>query len=105
MYEWASTRHAHLVAHTVTTDPKKGGSMSEDLTIAADRLEEIKDEIHELLREARRLVRGTPEEDRAKAYWLAHLAMSLDDDHEYLGRGGITMQDTIEALRGEEEAQ
>jgi hypothetical protein len=36
---------------------------------------------------------------------LAHLAMSLDDDHEYLGRGGITMQDTIEALRGEEEAQ
>ena len=72
-------------------------------TETVDRLEEIKEEIHELLHEAKRLVCGTAEEQRAKSYWLAHIAMSLDDDHDYLGGGGITMQDTIDALRADED--
>lgn len=64
----------------------------------ADRLEEIKESIKELLDEAGRLVRGTVVEDRAKAYWLAHLRISLDRDHGYLDRSP-TMQSDIDVLR------
>lgn len=69
----------------------------------ADRLEEIKAEFLELLEEATGLLRGTGEEERAKAYWLAHIRCALDDDHGYLGGSMCTMQDTIAALKGEED--
>jgi hypothetical protein len=64
----------------------------------AERLAEIKDEMLELLREAARLTRDTPEEDRARSYWLAHIRIALDDEHSYLGGSMCTMQETIEAL-------
>ena len=73
------------------------------MTDTAQELQDIKDEIKELLDQARRLVRGTREEDRAKGYWFAHIRCALDDEHGYLGRSMITMQDTIDALRGDEE--
>jgi hypothetical protein len=63
-----------------------------------ERLVEIKEEIRELLDEAYGLVRGTSEEARAKGYWYAHARMALDNDHDYLGRGGYTLQETIDAL-------
>lgn len=69
----------------------------------AERLMEIKEEMLELLDEARMLVRGTHEEDRAGAYWLAHIRMALDNEHNYLGRGGCTMQSTIEALEDDQD--
>lgn len=65
---------------------------------AIDRLNEIKDEIAELIAEARVLLRGTPEAHRAEAYWLAHIRCALDSDHGYLGGSMVTMQDTIDAL-------
>jgi hypothetical protein len=65
----------------------------------ADRLEEIKDEMLELLHEARRLVRTTAERSRAESYWLPHIEMALHDDHEYLGGSMCTMTDTIAGLR------
>jgi hypothetical protein len=51
-----------------------------------------------------RILRGTPEEERARAYWWAHIRCALDDEHEFLGRSMFTMRDTIEALEGEEES-
>jgi len=68
-----------------------------------ERLIEIKEEMLELLRETTQLTRGTTEEDRARSYWQAHLRMALDDEHGYLGGSMCTLQDTINALDGEEE--
>ena len=65
----------------------------------AERLDEIREEMKELLREAMGLVRGTDEEDRARGYWYGNIRMSLDDDHDYLSRGGSTIADAVEALR------
>ena len=64
----------------------------------AERLLELKDTIRELLDEAQDLLRGTPEEDRARCYWYAHIRMALDDDHTWLGRSMCTMQSSINAL-------
>lgn len=51
--------------------------------------------------EARRRWPGTGSADldiHART-WVAHLEMSLDNDHHWLGGVGHTMQDTINALR------
>jgi len=71
----------------------------------AERLSEIKEQMLELLRAARGIVRGTSEEDRAGAYWLAHLRVALDSDHSYLGGSMCTMQETIEALEAADEEE
>lgn len=71
---------------------------------AADRLEEIKDEIKNLITEALHLMK--PDErihDRARAYWYAHIVMALDKDHMYLGGSMVTMQDTIDEIREDED--
>jgi hypothetical protein len=70
-------------------------------SVDVERLEEIKDEMLELLQRARAILRGTTEQRRAESYWLAHIEMALHNDHGYLGNGGITMTDTIDALRAE----
>lgn len=62
------------------------------------RLREIREEIRNLLDEAKDLVRGTSEQDRAHHYWYAHARCALDDDHMYLGGSMTTMLDSIEAL-------
>ena len=84
-----------MTAHTPMTE----STMTETI----DRLSEIKDEIADLVAEARNLLRDTPEADRAKAYWLAHIRCALDNDHAYLGNSLVAMQDTIDALAGEDE--
>ena len=67
-----------------------------------ERLAEIKDEIEELLDEARGIIRSGDEGayERALVYWLAHIRTALDNDHEYLGGSMVTMQDTIDELSG-----
>jgi hypothetical protein len=65
-----------------------------------ERLSDIKMEMLELLNEAKRLVRGTDEENRAKSYWIAHIRCTLDDDHSYLGGSMVTMQESIDTLEG-----
>lgn len=67
----------------------------------ARRLQEIKDEMKELLDEARRIVRGTSEDARAKAYWYGHIACALDSDHSFLGGNSCTMQETCDRLSGQ----
>lgn len=69
-------------------------------TEIADQLQGIKDQMKDLLNEAKELVRGTSEERRAEAYWLAIIACELDDDHTFLSRD-YTMQETIDSIRGE----
>ena len=71
----------------------------------AERLEEIQQEMLDLLNEARDLVSGTAEEDRAHHYWYAHVKTALTDDHDYLGGSMFTMHDAIRALRGESEEE
>ncbi len=65
-----------------------------------DALTEAKGEILDALDKAELAVRGTGEEGRAKAYWLAHIRCALDDDHEYLGGSMYTLQETIDDLEG-----
>jgi len=74
------------------TDPQ-------ELRERADELEEIKDQIFDLIEQARDAVRGTPEESRAKSYWLAHIEMALTKESRYLGSSMVTMECTINDLR------
>lgn len=72
---------------------------------AGERILEISEEIMDLVEEAMELVRreGTDAElARAKGYWNAHIRMSLNEDHDYLGGGGCTMADTAQELMVEE---
>lgn len=65
------------------------------------RLEEIQQEMMELLEEARNLVRGTREQQRAESYWLGHIETSLTNNSRYMGRSMCTMEDTVNALGDE----
>lgn len=67
------------------------------------RLTEIKEEILDLLHEALSLVRGTPEEQRAN-HWYATFCTALDKDNTQGDDSTITMQETIDALRGDADA-
>ena len=68
------------------------------------RFEEIRDEIKELVYEARGMLpRNSIEYERAKSYWIPHILMALDSDHDYLGGSMFTMQDTINDLTIEDE--
>jgi len=69
-----------------------------------ERLIEIKDEIKELVNEARDTINSTSEAKRARAYWCAYILCALDSDHDYLGGSMVTMQDSIDALAEEREA-
>jgi hypothetical protein len=64
------------------------------------RLTEIKEEILDLLDEAVSLVRGSSEEQRAN-HWYATVCTALDKDNTQGNDSTITMQETIDALRGD----
>ena len=64
-------------------------------------LEEIKEQIKESIQEAKNLLKqvgSSTIESRAKSYWIAQLLIALDNDHDYLGGAGCTMQDTIDEI-------
>jgi hypothetical protein len=77
-----------------------------------DRLREIQEEMLDLLGEARSLVQRAGMDsgqrvifERARAYWLAQVAMGLSNDHEYLGGATCSLSDTLselEALVGDD---
>jgi len=66
-----------------------------------ERLIDLKDELHEKLDEVQELLESVGFGARADAYWMAHIKMALDKQHEYLGGSMVTMQDTIDELEGE----
>ena len=74
-----------------------------DTTELASDLAEIHEQMTELLHQAERLMRHAPDlcYQRAHGYWLAQITMALSDDHDYLGRGTVTMQDTIRELEND----
>ena len=64
-----------------------------------NRLTEIKEKIKELVNEAEELISENDYvSSRAKSYWIPHLLMALDNDHNYVGGSMCTMQDTIDEL-------
>ena len=69
-----------------------------------EELEYIQEQMLDLLSQAEGLVRGTSEASSAQAYWLAHIETALSNDHGYLGGSMTTMQDTIDALRNDVDA-
>lgn len=64
------------------------------------RLEQIRDEIKELVYEAKQLMRdeGGIAYERAKSYWVPHILGALDKENEYCGGSMINMQDSIDEL-------
>lgn len=65
-------------------------------------LKEIKDEMQELLDRATRIIRHTGDRhifERAKAYWIGHIATGLGHDSEYVtSPSDHTLEDTIKEL-------
>ncbi len=79
-------------------------SVSENTYDIGQQLMDIALEIKELADSAMRLVRGTPEEGRARSYWYPHIVMAVSDDHGYMGKNMATMSGSAEALmNGEDE--
>ncbi len=73
---------------------------------AAERLEDIKEEMETLLTEVQDILRELGNEqiaNRAEAYWFAHISMALSDDHGYLGRSSGTLQGTIDEINALDE--
>jgi hypothetical protein len=67
-----------------------------------ERLEEIKEQMLELLEEAKDIIPEGIAKERAKCYWYAHIKTALLKEHEFLGGSLVTMDDTINEL-GEDE--
>jgi len=66
-----------------------------------DRLSEIRDEMLDLVEEAKGIMSSIEDivGDRAKSYWIPQLIMGLTTNHNYLGGSMCTMEDTIEELK------
>ena len=64
----------------------------------AEELDEIRDEVKDLMRKARSLLRGTSEYGAADAYWLAHIETALGGGR--YRTYSTTMRDSINGLRG-----
>lgn len=65
---------------------------------AIDRLTEIKEQMLELLEEAKDLLPEGMTKERAKCYWYAHIKTAILKEHEFLGGSLVTVDDTISEL-------
>lgn len=63
-------------------------------------INETKDRLYEIEKELEK--EDEHEYERAKAYWIAHIRMALDNDHGYLGGSMVTAEDTLSSLYDEE---
>ncbi|HSA05703.1 MAG TPA: hypothetical protein P5556_00830 [Candidatus Gastranaerophilales bacterium] len=69
------------------------------------RLEDIQTKIEEQVYEARGLLEGTGITlQRAERYWIAQILTALDNDDEYVGGSMFSLQDSINELKGEDDA-
>jgi len=73
-----------------------------DKTEITERLTEIKEQMLELLDEAKNIIPEGMAKERAKCYWYAHIKTALLKEHEYLGGSLVTMDDTINEISEEE---
>lgn len=68
----------------------------------AQRFEEIMDQILELSQEAYQIARAHGEGERARSYWVAHIAGAVDRRNSgYMGGSMTDMADTLRELRAE----
>ena len=62
----------------------------------------VKDKIEDLVSEATELLKNTDVDrlsrERAIAYWIPQLETALNNNHNYLGKCMVTMEDTIEEI-------
>ncbi|MBE2188033.1 MAG: hypothetical protein KIT33_07950 [Candidatus Kapabacteria bacterium] len=65
---------------------------------AIERLTEIKEQMLELLEEAKDLLPEGMTKERAKCYWYAHIKTAILKEHEFLGGSLLTVDDTISEL-------
>ena len=71
-----------------------------------DELGEIQSQILELVEQARALLRRNEYEGalmRAEAYWIAHVTTAISNNHGYLGKSMVSLQDTIEEIENDED--
>jgi len=71
-------------------------------TEAKEKLTEIKEQMLELLDEAKDIIPEGMAKERAKCYWYARIKTALLKEHEYLGGSLVTMDDTINEISEEE---
>lgn len=77
----------------------------EDTYDIGSQLLDVAYEMKELADTAMNLVRGTPEEGRARSYWYAHIVMAIGDDHGYMGKSMATMTQSAEALMNSDDEE
>jgi hypothetical protein len=104
MNEDSVTPGPSAASTTSSAMPTMTMEASSDTTRKAHELEDIMFQIKDLMTQSLNVVKGTPEESRARSYWYAHIITALSKDHSYLGGSMHTMEDTINALlEGEDE--
>jgi hypothetical protein len=71
-----------------------------------DELGEIQSQILELVEQARALLRRNELQGalmRAESYWIAHVTTAISNNHGYLGKSMVSLQDTIDEIKGAED--
>ena len=71
-----------------------------------DELGEIQTQILELVEQARALLRNNQYQGalaRAESYWIAHVTTAISNNHGYLGKSMVSLQDTIEEIENDED--
>ena len=71
-----------------------------------DELGEIQSQILELFEQARGLLRRNGLQGalmRAESYWIAHITTAASNDHGYLGKSMVSLQDTIDEIENGED--
>ena len=71
-----------------------------------DELGEIQSQILELVEQARALLRRNELQGalmRAESYWIAQVTTAISNNHGYLGKSMVSLQDTIEEIENDED--
>lgn len=71
-----------------------------------DELGEIQSQILELVDQARGLLRCNGLQGalmRAESYWIAHVTTAISNNHGYLGKSMVSLQDTIDEIEDGED--
>ena len=71
-----------------------------------DELGEIQSQILELVEQARALLRNNEYQGalaRAESYWIAQVITAISNNHGYLGKSMVSLQDTIDEIKDAED--
>ena len=71
-----------------------------------DELGEIQTQILELVEQARALLRNNQYQGalmRAESYWIPHVTTAISNNHGYLGKSMVSLQDTIDEIKDAED--